>query len=221
MKYDIELNSDYIYDNNLDGKQDGTDSFNLKYNGLSEYKQDIDEYRFMIAYSPAKLKIITLGLEYCHTKYDGTFSLIEGITTTYKGTTSSTNAEWYRGISQKSDDAIIHTTLKPSPILISAIGSGRLFFAPRLDVGAGYSFRSGHKKANTNDTLWITNADEMLGQDAWVFEGTATIGTYYNIGSSTILLDVGYRYKTDIDSRQRAGTDQKGVYGRLGYTYSW
>jgi len=92
---------------------------------------------------------------------------------------------------------------------------------PRVDLAVGYSFRDASLNTGTGLNVYSSyEPQSLLKDDSFIFESTATLGFYYQIQNSTIILDAGYRYKSDLGSGTY-GTDQKGVYGRLGYTYSW
>lgn len=178
--------------------------------GYTTYSQDTDEYRIMYSYSPAKLKFLTIGIEYVYSSFKGTFRQTDVGTTDYI---------WDYGFKSRAHDLLAHATLKaPEDIKLFESRAGGLWLLPRVDVGLGYSLRSG--TIINRGQFSSTQIDETISKDPLVLETTPTLGLTYTLKSSRIILDVGYRFRTDVGSSE-SGVDQKGVYARLGFSYNW
>ena len=194
------------------------------------YSQDNDEYRLNLSWYPSKLdNYVIFGVEYAHCSYDCAYSvyMAGGFYTT--NLSDSTVWAYKFATDATSDDVVLHTTFKTHPITLFTTSAGTFGVTPRIDLGFGYSMRDADKVKflESDDGKKYTQDGNAIGQDtlkkdSWIFEGTATLGLFYQMSSSTFVLDAGYRYKTDVFSDSDFdGMDQKGLYARLGYSYSW
>lgn len=184
----------------------------------NDFEQDTDEYRIMYSFSPAKYNFLTLGIEYVYSSSDATFET----TGTGALTPWGEGQYWKYGYESEAHDLLVHVTLKAPVLPLIETRTGGLSLLPRFDVGLGYSWRDGDliEGPGSNDVFVTEEAKEILNDDAFILETTATVGLSYVHNASRFNVELGYRYKTDLDS-DKNGTTQEGFYARAGYSYSW
>jgi hypothetical protein len=136
-------------------------------------------------------------------------------------------AQYFYGFSQNTHDILLHITLKTAEYKLLSILGGILQVQPRVDIGVGYSIRNGKIEPGhwiddptIVETVLTDDAKEILSRDKAVLESTAALSLYYTLGNTSFMLDGGFRYKTDIMSKNY-GSDVKGFYARIGMNYSW
>ena len=194
------------------------------------YKQDIDEFGFIFAYTPKSLDYLTLSLEYVHCGYDGRFT---GVFYAPSLDEPINYADY--GYESDADDILIHATIAPYSFNLFSCGSSSFVIQPVVDVGIGYSFRSGEldDKLDTVDELYsfTKNGDtyvtktplsdplDMLEDGALVVDGTATVLLKYVYGRNEIIAKASINCKADIGNI--SDNSQTALVASIGYARNW
>jgi hypothetical protein len=184
------------------------------------FKEKIDEYHFRASWTPHQLNFLTFGVEYAYSKYNNAFVSFISMNSA-DGSETYENAElWNDQFTMKASDFLVHTTVKAPVHTLLATSCGTLSVAPMLDIGVGYSSRSGSVSQGGENDFMTYDPASYLNKNAWIIEGTAAFDLSYQMKSGDVLFAMGYRYKTDLGDEHN-NTNQNGVFARLGYAYSW
>lgn len=194
-------------------------SVSLEY-AYSDYKGDING-SYNVEGNPAFREDNQGNILFADLNGNGLYDAGEDIIDSQSGGVNT----WTYGFDQTTHDIFVHVNLKSPAIVLAETGNdGVVATSLGGSLGGGYSIREGEVRQDTSgltaNYFETANPESFLNEDHFVVEGKATVGLSYSMGQHAIVGDVGYRYKADIDS-DALGVDQSGLYGRLGYVFSW
>jgi hypothetical protein len=184
---------------------------------------DIDRASILGLWRPAAIgDWFGAGVEFSHTAYSEDYCVGYGIAMNatmdkpYEIETLNYSTDF------NSNDVLLHVRLGGTPFPKISAKDGKYGFVPKLDLAFGRSFRgmdSIHRVIHPSDDVVTENDLSSAGlfDDAWIFQGSATVSFFYNLARGTLNLDAGYAYSRNFDGNDE--TDQSGFTARLGYSF--